>query len=188
MIAIYAVPDFSSLTSATQDGLAGAGGSAGALMEDLMLSIESLQIQWNNNPSLLATFNKQDLYRRTRENGLDLPWYMFNGNVSDVDATATAVQARTLFDVPKRRATIGAPVLLALNKDIPVEPGVGAGVAGVYTLSVKATFKNQFPFTFSAFTFFVVPINSQYLVLNSGATSDVISTIATVTAKWNLAL
>lgn len=179
MIAIYAVPDFSSLTSATQDGLAGAGGSAGALMEDLMLSIESLQIQWNNNPSLLATFNKQDLYRRTRENGLDLPWYMFNGNVSDVDATATAVQARTLFDVPKRRATIGAPVLLALNKDIPVEPGVGAGVAGVYTLSVKATFKNQFPFTFSAFTFFVVPINSQYLVLNSGATSDVISTIAT---------
>lgn len=201
MIAIYAVPEFSAAgmtnaAGATQDGniaAAGVGGYPGALMEDTMLAIESLQIQWNNNPSLLATFDKYDLYRRTRENGLDMPWYIFNGFATDADtnggqvvpvinavsAAALSKLPRTTYDVPGKRATIGMPVLLALNKDIPVEPGVGAGVAGVYTLSVKAVLKNQLPFNVTAFTLYVVPINSQYLILNAGATSDVISTIAT---------
>lgn len=71
----------------------------------------------------------------------------------------------------------GSPVVLALNKDIPVELGVGSGVAGVYTLQIKATIKNQLPYTVTGGNLFIVPISSQYLVLNAGATSELLTTI-----------
>lgn len=171
-IAIYAIPNMP--TSA--DGSGTTGNYAGGMLEDVCLSIDKVDVTWNNNPSLLVTLEKQELWRRSLQNGLCVPWYVFRGRQSD--SVAFPHDAAS-YDNPNRRAMIGSPLLLALNKDIPVEPGVGAGVAGVYTLVVKVALTNQLPFNISGFSLYVVPINSQYLVLNSGATSDVINTVAT---------
>lgn len=159
----------------------------GGGLSDPLLTIKRLQIQWNNNPSLLATFDQLDLVRRSQQNGLDLPWYIYRGFTTDREQAgivfrgvgATLIAADASYDPPGKRSTIGAPILLALNKDIPVEPGVGAGVAGVYTITVTVDVQNNLPFTSKGYSLVVCPINSQYLILNSGATSDVISTVAT---------
>jgi hypothetical protein len=65
-----------------------------------------------------------------------------------------------------------------LGKDIPVEPSIGAGVAGVYTIRIQVKVQNTLGYDVTGGTLFVVPITSNYLVLNAGATSDVLSTVA----------
>lgn len=146
--------------------------------EDICLPIQRLEFNWNNNPALLTTLTDRDLWRRTTQNGIDMPWSVFNGSVYDKTATTVQNNALVLSD-SSSRPTIGSPVLLSLNRDVPVEPGVAAGTAGVYTMTVKVTVKNPFSFSISGVNLVVVPINSQYLVLNAGATSDVINTVAT---------
>lgn len=173
-LAIYAIPNMP--TSA--DGSGNTGAYQGGMLEDLCLSIDKVDITWNNNPSLLVTLEKQELWRRSMQNGLPVPWTVYRGRATDPYQSFPIASARA-YDPAVNRALAGSPLLLALNKDIPVEPGVGAGVAGVYTLVVKVTLTNQLPFNITGFSLFVVPINSQYLVLNAGATSDVINTVAT---------
>lgn len=173
-LAIYVIPEM----PATGDGSPEVTtGAKGLMLEDVCLCIEKLDITWNNNPSLLVTLDQRELWRRTKQNGLPVSWPVFSGYAAD---SVDFGHATTLsFDVPQKRSMAGSPIVLALNKDIPVEPGVGAGVAGVYTLVVKASIRNQLPFQVSGYSLYVVPINSQYLVLNSGATSDLINTVAT---------
>lgn len=194
-IAVYFVP---TLPSGSNDGfasgtllnslVAASTPGAGYCMEDTLLSPTRLEVTWNNNPSLLATFDQYELWRRTQQNGVIVPWPVFKGSLLD---TSLASQTGSQYFPVQVDGTgtagyragqtpgIGAPVLLALNKDIPVEPGVAAGVAGVYTISFKATIFNHLPFAITAGTLYIVPITSQYLVLNAGGTSDVLGTVAT---------
>jgi hypothetical protein len=174
MIAVYFIPDLI-------NGLDGAGTTAatgnyvGGALEDCLCPIDSLQVMWNNNPSLLATLDSNELWRRTQQNGLPVSW---NAHKVDTQVDPTLVPSTTLYPTSWKSATSsGAPVLLALNKDIPVEPGVAAGVAGVYTLQLQVKIKNGMPFALTSGTLVVCPITSQYLVLNAGATSDIISPV-----------
>lgn len=181
MLAIYFVPD----TPATMDGNPAAGLPAqtgGASLEQLCMPFKQLQISWNNNPSLLATFDVAELWRRTNQNGLQSTFQQFQGFL--VDNGARTGYDKTLWGNVVSGS--GSPVLLALNKDIPVESGVAAGVAGVYTLQVTAQVVNNLPYTVAGGTFVVCPITSQYLILNMGSTSDVIATTATEDAVMNL--
>lgn len=184
MIAVYYVPS-------PPDGNAGytqalippSGGSAPALtawkkglgMEDTLFAIDKLEVTWNNNPSLLATFDAKELWRRSNQNGLSTTWAVASGILNDYAPQSATNGALTAGGV----SSSGAPILLMLNKDIPVESGVSAGVAGVYTLKIRATVRNQLGTDVPKGTLFVVPITSQYLTLNLGATSEVVSTVAT---------
>lgn len=167
MLAIYFVPFLSAYTDVDNSG----AGVAGIKNEDFVFPIQSLEVSWNNNPSLLATFDQRELWRRTYANGLKLPYHVFSGIGQDSRGSGGFADGTI--------ATVGSPVLLALNKDIPVELGVAAGVAGVYTLKIKANVYNQTSVAVTGGTFYVVPITSQYLSLITGATSDVVQTVTT---------
>jgi hypothetical protein len=187
MLAIYAVPDFQGMG---MDGTTGAGTAGvydGACFDDMLLCIDKLQITWNNNPSLLATFNSRELWRRTKQNGLDTPYPVYSGAVIGTasDWTAETGRVAPVASMTGTYASSGGCILLALNKDIPVEAGVAAGVAGVYTLKVRANVYNQLGVAVPKFTLYVVPITSQYLVLNVGATSDLINTVATESVVYS---
>lgn len=184
MLAIYYVPTLPDF-SAAATGIVGLSSKPGYTFEDTLLSPDSLQITWNNNPSLLATFDKRELWRRSQQNGMALGWAPWAGSMLDAavttptgPATPPAISANA-YPFSNKISGVGGPVVLKLNADIPVEPGVAAGVAGVYTLQIQATIRNHLPFTVPSGTLYVVPITSQYLVLNAGATSDVIQTVAT---------
>lgn len=186
MLAIYYVPDLPASNdgdSTTTGGAANGLGTGGLCLEDTCLPIERLEISWNNNPSLLATFDKNELWRRTSQNGVQCAQAAYNGSAYDSSYTSGGVSP--WYVANGKVATSGSPILLALNKDIPVEPGVAAGVAGVYTLKVTATVRNNLPYAVPTGTLYVVPVTSQYLVLITGATSSVMSTITTESAVFD---
>lgn len=69
--------------------------------------------------------------------------------------------------------TTGAPVLLSMSKDLPIEAGVGAGTAGIYTLQVTYNTRNFSNSPITEGKLYVVPIFSQYFTVYAGATSTV---------------
>lgn len=194
LIAIYFVP---TLLANSSDGrpvtaMYGAGSvfpGTGLSLEDSLVRITKLNMSWNNNPSLFATFDAEELYRRTTDNGLVYPFMEGELNCATAAVTAGGVDGLNsyfpwtveAFRNSYRTPGIGYPLLLALNKDIPVEPNVAAGTAGVYTVKVSVTLQNttHIGSSLTGGTLFVVPITSTYLKLNSGAMSDIIQTVST---------
>jgi len=187
-IAVYFVPEFNGDAPAGRASpVFPVSNASGLQLEDYVSAISALDVTWNNNPSLLRTFTAQELWQRSHENGMPQSYAMHLQGLRDNLFATTTGAGRPLWTGNNLDAWgsplvvgSGVPVLLALNKDIPVEPGVAAGVAGVYTLQVKAYFRSSNPFIpTSRGSLYVVPIYSQYLILNAGATSDLLSTVAT---------
>lgn len=141
--------------------------------EDLFATIDNISIMWNNQPAILATASRQELWRMSYDNGLKVPFDVYNG-----------VRGGGTYGIPAGGATgcvatTGAPLLLAINKDFPTEPGTAPGVAGVFSLQVsaRAYFCSATGVKRTA-TLYVVPIKSQYLQLNAGGTSSVVGAIS----------
>ena len=192
MIAVYAVLGDPKDVPDTLAGLLLEGSYSGR--EDMFATIDRLQITWNNQPSLLASASASDLWRMSYDNGLKTKYSTYSGvkNAQNPASSDTQVfaQGNVGYDVGRRTATTGGPVLLQINKDFPTEPGTAAGVAGVFSLTVTAsvvTYESpSAPFTglpqgtFSSrpVTLFVVPIRSSYLQLNAGGTSSTISAVS----------
>jgi hypothetical protein len=170
--------------------------------EDLFATIDNLSIMWNNQPAILATARTQDLWRMSYDNGLRVPYDVYSGaklGVKSPTVDTTNVLLHTALAPDGLYPTTGAPLLLAINKDFPTEPGTAPGVAGVFSLSVTAqchyydnlnvqngsTVTSTGTYTGGAqltnqrpLTLFVVPIRSQYLQLNAGGTSSIVSAIS----------
>lgn len=94
------------------------------LTSDSFLSIENLQVNWNNQTALLGSATKQDLFEMSRRNGCNLSWSAWS----------------------KYR---GSVLCLNFGKDIGLSEDESSGVSGDYALSVQMTVKNQStqPFT-----------------------------------------
>lgn len=163
---------------------------------DVLACITNVSVTWNNNASLLQNYLPSELLEVTATNGLqcshtvglgvaNLPYkanVLNNGftpsNVANTVSTLFNAQA-TYNTVPV--GTIGAPILLSINKDLPTEAGTAAGVSGVYTVQVQVNTRfvdgGALP-SGNAFQFFVTPIQTQYLQLIRGGTSAVVSAVA----------
>lgn len=94
------------------------------LTSDSFLSIENLQVNWNNSTALLGSATKQDLFEMSRRNGCNLSW-------------------------PAWSKYRGSVLCLNFGKDIGLSEWEAPGVSGDYALSVQMTVKNQSsqPFT-----------------------------------------
>ena len=207
MLAVFAI-----MGEATEDGVAQPDGSRYQSYngrEDLFATIDSLSIMWNNQPAILATARNNELWRMSYDNGLKYGFDVFNGIrggganlVSWINGGAgagTSAAALANGAVSGAIATTGMPVLLAINKDFPTEPGTAPGVAGVFSIQVDAQVHHHgAPTFFSAgtvngpntyaadtwvyparpVTLVIVPIRSQYLQLNAGGTSSVVTAVS----------
>lgn len=163
---------------------------------DVLAAITNVSITWNNNASLLQNFLPSELIEITASNGLpcsqtvamgvaNLP---YKAKVLDTTGLALGSTTSTYGSLINSQSafntgptgTIGLPLLLAINKDIPTEAGSAAGVSGVYTLQVQVTtrFFDQGALAANTPQFFVTPIQTQYLQLIRGGTSAVVSAVA----------
>lgn len=138
-----------------------------------LAAISGVSITWNNQASLLNTFQIEDLWRRSLENGINAPLPVFSGEAL-VCAGGVAVAGTAAY-----KPTVGAPLILAMGRDIPLEPGVGPGVAGIYTLKLEVKALHYDALLARKMTLVVVPINSQYIRLMEGGTAELISSVAT---------
>ena len=195
LVAVYYVPNLPTTNDGRVDWQYSPissypSGGKGYCREDTLGEITKLNVTWNNNPSLFATFDQQELYRRSAANGLSVPYcgtgVLHVGTVTNMaSGQPNSLTKYFPWGAPGTTTELSTPaiqypMLLALNKDIPVEPNVAAGVAGVFTLKVTATVRNVIDYAgITGGTLYVVPITSQYLKLNSGAMSDIIATVAT---------
>jgi hypothetical protein len=164
---------------------------------DVLACITNVSVTWNNNASLLQNYLPSELLEVTASNGLacsqtvglglaNLPYKanVLNGNgfnVSNVANTiGSLINAQSVFNTTPT-GTIGSPILLCINKDLPTEAGSAAGVSGVYTVQVQVNTRfvdsGALP-SGNAFQFFVTPIQTQYLQLIRGGTSAVVSAVA----------
>jgi len=100
---------------------------------DSFLSIENVNILWNNQSGLLANATQQDLYNICSRNGLDLSWSQFK----------------------KHR---GSVLCLHFGKDIGLLDNEAPGVQGQYTMQVQLRVKNESSnfFTGDFFTVFMM--------------------------------
>jgi len=164
---------------------------------DVLACITNVSITWNNNASLLQQFLPSELLEITASNGLpctqtigmglaNLPYKAnvlnTNGyNILNSASTTGALLYSQNTNNTTPTGTIGSPILLTINKDLPTEAGTAAGVSGVYTLQV--TVNTRFVDAGAAgagnpIQFFVTPIQTQYLQLIRGGTSAVVSAVA----------
>jgi hypothetical protein len=164
---------------------------------DVLACITNVSITWNNNAALLQQFLPSELLEITASNGLpctqavgmgvaNLPYKAnvlntqgFNINNSASTTGSLVYSQNTGNTTPT--GTIGCPILLTINKDLPTEAGTAAGVSGVYTLQV--TVNTRFVDAGAAgsgnpIQFFVTPIQTQYLQLIRGGTSAIVSAVA----------
>jgi hypothetical protein len=162
---------------------------------DILANIVNVSITWNNNASLLQSFLPSELVEMTASNGLPVAHpislgasnSLYKASVTSDPTAALTLAQNVLYESGSgnsKVSTIGLPLLLAINKDIPTEAGTAAGVSGVYTLQVTITtrltesaFLQQGTST-NQFQFFVTPIQTQYLQLIRGGTSAVVSAVA----------
>lgn len=151
--------------------------------EDLFATISRISIMWNNQPAILASAPMNELWRMSYDNGLRYPYDVYTGlRTGGKNLPAVVVRDGNVF--PSAVATTGMPLLLAINKDFPTEPGTAPGVAGVFSLQVSAdVYYHGVPQTAGTdqtrmCTLYVVPIRSQYLQLNAGGTSSVVGAVS----------
>jgi hypothetical protein len=162
---------------------------------DILASIINVSITWNNNAALMQSFLPSELIEITGTNGLSVAPPISSGVTNTLFKATIAGNPNASLSLPidilaesgsanARVSTIGVPLLLAINKDLPTEAGTAPGVSGVYTLQVTITTRlTEQAFllngtTTNAFQFFVTPIQTQYLQLIRGGTSAVVSAVA----------
>ena len=162
---------------------------------DILANIVNVSVTWNNNAALMQSFLPSELIEITGSNGLPVTPPIALGVANTPFKATIAGNAVAAYTLPQdilaeksyanaRVSTIGTPLLLAINKDLPTEAGTAPGVSGVYTLQVSITTRlSEQAFLLNgtstnAFQFFVTPIQTQYLQLIRGGTSAVVSAVA----------
>ena len=194
MLAVYvSLGDIVGVADAAT-GLYNAGTFSGR--EDLFATIDNISITWNNQPSILQSARPHDLWRMTYDNGLRLPYDIYSG-LKNGDRPLPTANSLYPLAVPKNTfPSTGMPLLLAINKDFPTEPGTAPGVAGVFSMTITANVHTYGQTNYTASypgadgactsagavarpaTMYVVPIRSQYLQLNAGGTSAVVGAVS----------
>lgn len=139
---------------------------------DCFAPITHLEVNWNNNGQILSSADAYDLHKRTYENGIHIPFPVFNG-----DAIAYTAPPNSANRIVYKGA--GGPLLLVMGKDIATPLGYSGGVAGNFSLQVTVRSSAIGGPATSPFSLVVVPINTQWLVTRTGGLADLITSVST---------
>lgn len=104
------------------------------------MSLENINIGFDNTSGILANATKEQLYRISAENGCELNWSQWSKEV-------------------------GSVFCLDFGKDISLREGVVAGLEGRYSFNIRATFKNNNPTkTVAIPKLYVITVHPGYIV------------------------
>lgn len=142
---------------------------------DFILPIEKISINFDNFAGLLSSMNRNHLYNMSVDNGLNMDYNTYFGDISSSGGLHHA---------------IGAPLCLRFGRDIPLQAGQSSGVLGQFSFQCNVTVKNpasnihNYPAQ-TNFQLFIVAISSGYMITSNGSSqvvksilseSDVLST------------
>jgi len=125
------------------------------------LTIEGVQINFNNSSGLLATATKQDLYNLSYRNGSSQSYNEFSGTVNKYVAGTGNCSA-----VP----SIGSVLVLNPVYDFSLPSYLSSSSLGQYNLQMNITVKNQFPYAITP-EVVIMTVNSGVFVTQQGSSS-----------------
>ena len=132
---------------------------------DSFLPIESISINWNNSSGLLSSATKQDLWRMSIENGINMSWAEWSGLAS--------VQTRTVAAGVLPITTCGSVLCLEYGKDIELKDDYYApGSLGNFQLQFNLTVVNNTGAPTSGYQLMVIVQNSGVFSLERGVSSS----------------
>ena len=114
---------------------------------DCSFEPNTINITWENQVGIMSGVSGQQLFRISRDNGLDSSF------------------ADCGFNGTSRQDVIGAPMCFVFGKDIPLRDGQTAGQRGSYTLQLSYTGRNTTSATVSDVELCVLIINSGAVVV-----------------------
>jgi hypothetical protein len=136
---------------------------------DTFLTIENINITFDNRSALLSTMAPIDLFNMSRKNGSIQSWRQF-------------------------RYDQGSIICVSFGTDLALGATLSSGVMGNFSLNMKVTFKNQTNAVIPSYTLNVVPIqegvmtisqNRCYRTLGPIGRSDVLSSKTGVVVPYH---
>jgi hypothetical protein len=115
----------------------------GFTVSDSFMAIENVQVSWGNQSGLLSSASPQQLYKLSRENGLNVDFQGFR----------------------KHR---GSVVCLRMGKDIGLQANESVGVNGSYNIQVQMKVKNTSEAVFTP-TFYMAVCNTGTFSIGSNS-------------------
>jgi hypothetical protein len=122
-------------------------GTSSYLTSDSFLSIQRLNILWNNQSGLFNSATQQDLFEISQRNGCNLDW-------------------------PSWSKYRGSVLCIEFAKDIGVAPDEAPGTQGQYTIQITMDVKNESSDDFTADFYQVMEMEGTFSVYENGARSS----------------
>jgi hypothetical protein len=133
---------------------------------DLNLSINKINLNFNNVSGLLSSYSKNQLYNITRKNNMNVDWEQFDGltNKWNADNPTNTASIGTI-------GTIGSPIVLRFGNDIPLSSSaLASGSLGQYSIQFNIELYNQTDADISP-EVVMIAVNSGLFVSYSGSSS-----------------
>lgn len=99
---------------------------------DVYFSIESIRVNWNNFSGLLSSASKEQLYKMSVKNGVNMSWTQWSGG----PITVASGSANNQY------GTMGSVLCIEFGTDIGLSDIECPGMLGTYQLQIDATVKN----------------------------------------------
>jgi hypothetical protein len=133
----------------------------GATQGDFHLPISKVSVNFDNFSGLLSTYSEEELYAMSYKNGLELDWNAFvgQGNLVGQGVVGDATGA----------GLVGGFLVMRPGRDIPLSEGLAPGVVGNYTLQLNMDVYNNTGSAVSAYSIYVLTINSGFFESISGS-------------------
>lgn len=123
------------------------------LQGDWFYPVRKVNITCCNYNGLLTNVTKYTLWRMTTQNGLRMPWLQWagyalrsgdNGQACTTAQCGQGLQPTGYLSVPAGSPTLmtGGPLILAMGKDVQLDPTLAPGVSGNYALQAIVTVEN----------------------------------------------
>ena len=160
----------------------GATTSFDSTIGDFTLPIEGISMNFDNFSGLLANHTQYQLYRMSRNNGVEMDYPTWCGEsreraygvagTSNTATFVTAVASGTGANLLSPYvSTAGGPLVLRPGRDFALQAGQAPGLVGNFTLQVTLTVGNQFAqaITAGGVNLYVVPISTGFFETIKGS-------------------
>jgi hypothetical protein len=125
---------------------------------DSFYPIKNISVTFDNRSGILSSANTQSLFLMSKDNGINSNWHEFNGYASVVDVAGAG---RTV-------ATCGAPLMLKMGGDIPLQNWYSAGSLGQFHFQIDVTVQNNDSSFANDIEIVIIAVESGVLVSERG--------------------
>lgn len=154
---------------------------------DVYAQIEALTINWNNNSGLLSGASAYDLYRMSRDNGVNISWPQWHCQVPQLGGTAlNYINPTSVNGV--NGGYVGSVLCVDMGKDIGLPDLECPGMLGTFQLQMNVTISNPNLSNTVNYVLYIVPLSEGTFTITNNqsiAQTGVVSKEDVLSAKQN---